>query len=95
MLSNRGGFRTANAATEQLVTTGRVRLIGILPELTTTGTITIRDGSVADASGTIIHVCAIGLLQSGKPFYGLIFNKGITVTQSVGTDQMLVVFEKF
>lgn len=87
--------RTANSTAEQLIKAGPCILYGIYPELTTTGTITIRDGGVADASGTIDHVAAIGLTQAGKSFgtFGVYMEKGITVQQSVGTDQMAVVWE--
>ncbi len=90
------GLRTANATTEQLVISGPCVLYGIFPELTTTGTLTIRDGAAADGSGTTKIVCAIGLTQVGKSFgpKGVRFDKGLTIQQSVGTDQCLVQYEK-
>jgi hypothetical protein len=89
------GTRSASTTNEQVIFAGRCRLFGIKPELTTTGTITIRDGSAADASGATKHVAAIGLLQPGKNFNGVVMLKGITVQQSVASDQMLVEYEPF
>ena len=92
------GTRTSAVITEQLIRTGPCIVYGIYPELTTTGTITIRDGAAADGSGTVMHVCAIGLTQAGKSFgsaQGVFFSKGLTIQQSVGTDQMLVVWEPY
>lgn len=88
-------FRSANSTGEQLVIVGRVRVWGLLPELTTTGTLTIRDGAAADASGTTMHVAAIGLTQQGKDFEGAVFLKGITIQQSVGTDICGIIYERF
>jgi hypothetical protein len=87
-------FRTANSTAEQVVVAGRVRLHAVRPELTTTGTLTLRDSATA-AAGTPVHVAAIGVTQAGKDFHGAVFNNGITLQQSVGTDQCLVVFERF
>lgn len=85
--------RLANSTGEQLIRTKSGVLWAILPELTTTGTITVRDGAAADASGTIIHVCAIGLTQAGKTFWGFQFLKGLTIQLSVGTDQCAIIWE--
>lgn len=89
------GTRTANSTGEQLIYSGPCVLYGLYPELTTTGTLTVRDGAAADASGATKHVCAIGLTQAGKSFgpKGVFFQKGITIQQSVGTDLTLVQFE--
>lgn len=91
--SPRAQTRLAAVTTEQLIRAGRGVLWAVLPELTTTGTITIRDGALADGSGTIIAVCAAGLSQAGKTFWGCQFLKGLTVQISVGTDQSLIVWE--
>lgn len=95
MQAKKNGTRTAAVTTEQLIFAGKCVLYGIYPELTTTGTITIRDGAVADASGVIDHVAAIGLTQTGKAFEGILMEKGLTIQQSVGTDQMMVVWEPY
>lgn len=88
------GIRLAGAITEQLLSAKPCWVYGIKPELTTTGTVTFRDGNVADASGAIKHVCAIGLTQQGKDFgYGVFFAAGLTVQLSVATDLSLVMFE--
>lgn len=89
----REGTRQTGNINEQLVHSGPCILYGIYPELTTTGTITVRDGAAADASGTTQHVCAIGLTQTGKDFGGIRFNKGLTVQLSVGTDISMIVWE--
>lgn len=93
MDAKKNGTRLANSTGEQLIFAGRVLLYAILPEVTTTGTITVRDGAVADASGAIDHIAAIGLTQAGKDFKGYLLEKGLTVQLSVGTDQCLVVWE--
>jgi hypothetical protein len=89
------GFRPGAVTTEQLVFAGPCVLYGLFPELTTTGTLTVRDGAAADGSGTTRHVCAIGLTQAGKGFgpKGVFFTKGLTIQMSVGTDITLVQFE--
>ena len=94
-MGERTPFRSANTTNEQLVVAGRVRVWCLLPELTTTGTITLRDGALADGNGTIKHVAAIGLTQQGKDFEGAVFLNGLTVQQSVGTDQSCIVYERF
>ena len=85
--------RTAAAITEQVICPGRCILYGIYPELTTTGTLTVRDSATAAASAPV-HVCAIGLPQAGKMFYaGAQFLNGLTIQQSVATDQCAIVWE--
>jgi hypothetical protein len=87
------GTRTTGDTAEHMIFTGRGVLFGVYPELTTTGTITIRDGALADGSGAIVHVCAIGLTQAGKSFgdqRGIQFLKGCTVQLSVATDLSLI-----
>lgn len=84
--------RTAAVGTEQLIRAGRGVLWAVLPELTTTGTITIRDGALADGSGTIIAVCAAGLTQAGKLFLGAQFLKGLTI-QSSASEQCAIIWE--
>lgn len=81
--------RTANATSEQVICTVRAYLWLVVPELTTTGTLTIRNG----AGGDTKHVAAIGLGQAGKMFGGALFEKGITIQQSVGTDQCAIIWE--
>jgi hypothetical protein len=94
-MAERIPFRTASSTSEQLVVAGRVRVHAVIPELTTTGTLTLRDGAVADASGATIVVCAIGLTQVGKDLRGAVFTKGLTIQQSVGTDICTVIYERF
>jgi hypothetical protein len=87
------GTRTPAATSESLIHTGPCVLYGIYPELTTTGTITVRDSATAAGAGTV-HVCAIGLLQAGKTFAeGFFFAKGLTIQLSVATDLSMIVWE--
>jgi hypothetical protein len=73
--------------------TGRIILYAIIPELTTTGTVTLRDAAATGGSN-VIHVAAIGLTQAGKLFYaGAQFVNGLTVQLSVGTDAISVIWE--
>lgn len=90
----RGIYRTPGDTNEHVVVTGRVRLIAVRPELTTTGTITLRDAAATGGSN-VIHVCAIGLTQAGKDFNGATFLNGISVQLSVGTDLSAIIYEKF
>jgi hypothetical protein len=93
-MGERTSFRSANSTAEQVAIAGRVRLYAIRPELTTTGTLTLRDSATAAASPAV-HVAAAGLTQAGKGFQGVVFNNGITIQQSVGTDLTTVIYERF
>jgi hypothetical protein len=88
--------RTAANTTENVICSSRCRVFGVYPELTTTGTITLRNTATA-VGATAKHICAIGLLQAGKTFgpHGAVFESGLTVQLSVGTDLSLIVFEPF
>lgn len=82
------GTRTTGDTAEHMIFTGRGVLYGIYPELTTTGTITVRDTATVAGAGTV-HVCAIGLTQAGKSFgdqRGIQFQSGCSVQLSVATD---------
>lgn len=87
--------RTTGDTAENIVYDGACILYGVYPELTTTGTITIRNNRTA-AGGTpaLMHICAIGLLQSGKTFgpLGMLFPTGLTVQLSVASDLSAVVW---
>lgn len=87
--------RLAGNTNEQVISNKRCRLYGIYPELTTTGTITVRNqATAAGGSGNIKHVTAIGLLQAGKTFGpGAVFENGLTVQLSVSTDLSAIVWE--
>lgn len=86
-------FRTAGVTTEQVVFAGRCRLIAVRPELTTTGTITLRNGAAGGSD--VKAVCAIGLTQAGKDFDGAVFPAGLTVQLSVASDLSGIVYEPF
>lgn len=87
-------FKTTGVTTEQVISTRPCWIYGITPELTTTGTITLRNQATA-AGGASMHVCAIGLTQAGKAFgaWGLYFDTGLTIQLSVNTDITLVQYE--
>lgn len=88
--------RTIGDTNENVIYAGRCVLFGIYPELTTTGTITVRNQpTAAGGAGNVKHVCAIGLLQAGKTFgpKGIILEKGLTVQLSVATDLSAIVWE--
>lgn len=94
LMAYRTSARTANSTAEQVLCAGPCFVWGVRPELTTTGTITLRNDSAANgAAGAIMHVAAIGLTQAGKDFDGALFPKGLTVQQSVGTDLSHITWE--
>lgn len=84
--------RTEAVVTEQVIAAGRARLLLVIPELTTTGTLTIRDAAEAGGSN-VKHVAAIGVPQTGKVFGGADFPNGITFQQSVATDRCAIIWE--
>lgn len=86
------GSRTAGDTNEHMIHVGPCVLYGIFPELTTTGTITVRDTASVAGAGTV-HVCAIGLTQAGKDFGGIRFNAGLSIQLSVNTDLSMIVWE--
>lgn len=86
--------RTPGDTNENLVHTGPCLVWNISPELTTTGTITLRDAPAAgDGSAVVKHVCAIGLTQAGKNLGGVLFPRGLTVQLSVATDLTGITWE--
>ena len=93
-MGERAHYRTVGNTNEQVVYAGRCRLHAIVPELTTTGTITLRNQATA-AGGASASVSAIGLTQAGKEFEGAVFEKGLTIQLSVGTDLTSVIYEPF
>lgn len=84
--------RTAGDTAEHVISAGKCILYGIFPELTTTGTITVRDSATTGGSN-VIHVCALGLTQVGKDLGGVLCLNGLTVQLSVGTDLSAIVWE--
>lgn len=87
------GYRTVGNTAEQVVCTQRCLVFGIVPELTTTGTITLRDDA-ATGGANVKHIAAIGLLQSGKSFggHGVLFERGCTIQLSVASDLTIIMF---
>lgn len=89
-------FRTAGNTNEQVVASTACWLYVITPDLTTTGTITLRDQATAAGGSTnTFKVCAIGLTQAGIAFgdQGVLCSAGLTIQLSVNTDLTLVVYE--
>ena len=88
------GTRTTGDTAEHVIYAGRCVLFGIYPELSTTGTITVRDAAATGGSN-VKHVCAIGLLQAGKTFgrKGVEFQFGLSVQLSAATDLSMIVWE--
>ncbi len=88
------GYRTVGNTNEQVVNAGPCILHGVRPELTTTGTITLRNqATAAGGSDNIYAVTAIGLTQAGKDFNGILFPTGLTVQLSAGTDLSMIIWE--
>ena len=88
--------RTDGDTNEHVICAKQCRLMAIRPELTTTGTITVRDyAATGGGAGAIVHVCAIGLPQAGKAFgpKGVLMKKGLTIQLSVATDLSAIVWE--
>lgn len=92
--NGKAGTRTTGDTNENVIHAGRCVLYGVYPELTTTGTITLRNAAAAGAGAPAVkHVAAIGLTQQGKQFDGVLFENGLTVQLSVATDLSLIVWE--
>ena len=83
--------RVTGDTAEHLLCSTRCSLLGIYPDNTTTGSVTVRDGRAADASGTTVSVSATGLTQLGKTFgtYGIQLS-GLTVQLGAGADAVIV-----
>lgn len=86
-------LRHTGTTNETMVFPGRCILLAIIPEATTTGTVTIRDTPTASA-GPVDHLAAIGLAQDGKQFgpFGVECAQGISVQLSVAGDAVGVIF---
>lgn len=85
---------TAGDTAEHVVTNKRCRLHSLRPNLTTTGTITLREGPTTGGS-SVFSISAIGLLQAGKSFDGVVLPNGFTVQLSAATDLSCIVYETF
>lgn len=82
------------SATEVLISATPARIVAIIPESTTTGTVALRDAPAIGGGSTPFHLAAIGLLQAGKQFaeWGVCTGAGLTVQLSVGGDAVTVVW---
>lgn len=85
---------TTGDTSEHVVTDKRCRLWGLRPNLTTTGTITLREGPVTGGTA-VFSLSAIGLLQAGKSFDGVVLPSGFTVQLSAATDISTIIYEVF
>lgn len=79
----------ASSVAEQVISAVRSKLLLVIPEADTTGTITLRNGQ----GGNIVHVAAIGVPQTGKVFGEALFDKGISIQFSAAADRAAVVWE--
>lgn len=84
---------TAGDTNEHAVCATRCRLWALRPDLTTTGTVTLRAG--ATGGSNVFSLSAIGLTQAGKSFDGVVLPAGFTVQLSVGTDLCTIIYEPF
>lgn len=82
---------TAGDTSEHAVHAGRCRLHSVRPNLTTTGTVTLRSG--ATGGSAVFSLSAIGLTQAGKSFDGMVTPDGFTVQLSVASDLCTIVYE--
>lgn len=83
----------AATTNEQVVYAGRCRLWRAVPNLTWTGTLTLRQGAAGGSD--VFSVSAIGLTQAGKDFGGIVLPAGFTAQLSVATDLGLIIYEPF
>jgi hypothetical protein len=85
--------RLTGTTSETVINAGRTVLLAILPDATTTGTVTLRNSASA-VGAAAVSVAAIGLLPPGKQYgpAGVVFGDGLTVQNSVTGDAVLVVW---
>ena len=85
--------RLTGTTAETVVNPGRCAILAIVPDSTTTGTVTVRDSATAVGSAPD-SVSAIGLTQQGKQFgpYGVICDAGLTVQLSAAGDAVMVIW---
>lgn len=85
--------RLTGTTAETMIATGRVVLLAIIPDATTTGTVTLRD-TASVAAVAAFSVAAIGLPVAGKQYgpYGVVCGNGLSVQNSVSGDAVIVVW---
>jgi hypothetical protein len=81
--------------TEVLIAPSNARLIKIIPQspATLTSTITIREGAVADASGTLRFTAPVGVTTNAPLEFGadgIAFNGGLTVKLSANESVLVI-----
>jgi len=89
----KNSYRTPGDTNEHVIHVGRCLVWGVFPENTTNDIITLRDGAVADGSGTTMSVSAAALTQEGKEFGGVFFGAGLTVQLANALDLSEIVWE--
>jgi hypothetical protein len=92
-MSDHNITRISNTAVEQVVSADRCRIIAIIPEGTTAGTVTVRDAATIGGSN-VKHIAAAGLDQRGKTFSqrGVRMSTGLTVQLSDNTDDVAIIW---
>lgn len=95
MSNGSNAYRHTGTTDETVISTDRSRVIAIVPEGTTAGTVTLRNDNAANGDADAIkHIAAASLPQSGKQFSqrGVKFDTGITVQLSNAADVVLIVW---
>lgn len=92
-LKNSNLTRQTGTTAETVISTAPALVMAILPNATTTGTVTLRSASTASGSAAL-HVAAIGLTQQGAQFgpFGVLFPDGLTVQLSAAGDAVGIVW---
>lgn len=86
--------RHTGTTNETVICSRACVLRAILPNTTTTGTVTLRDSATA-AGSTEAHIAAIGLTQTGTQFGadGVLMASGLTAQLSVSGDVVGIVWD--
>lgn len=90
-------YRTPGDTAEHVICAGPCWLYGLTPDLTTTGTITLRNAKTTGVGASaVLQLEAIGLTRPGVSFgggQGTFFDTGLTVQLSVASDLALISYE--
>lgn len=90
-------YRHTGTVAETVITDDICRIVAVIPESTTTGTVTLRDeAEISQGDVNVVHICAIGLSQEGKHFTqrGAMLRNGLTVQLSVAGDIVAIVWAR-
>lgn len=85
--------RVTGVSTEVLITPRRCALIAVIPDTAASGTITLRESTVANGTGGMISTLAAGAITDGLSLgsYGVQL-KGLTAQNSMDTAAFTVVW---